>query len=52
MTSVMNNTNMLHKFDIEKKFWEKITTTNTPLPIDSQKAVILEDRMIVGMGYC
>lgn len=51
MTNVMNNTNELHSFHIENRNWKKIATKNTPLAIDSHKAVIFNGGMIVGMGY-
>lgn len=51
MTNVMNNTNELHRFHIESRTWKKIVTKNTPVNIDSHKAVIFDDQMIVGMGY-
>jgi N-acetylneuraminic acid mutarotase len=51
MTNVMNNTNSLHKFDLEQRKWKKIETVNTPGPIDSHKAIISNDKMIIGMGY-
>ena len=51
MTNVMSNTNSLHTFDLEQGKWKKIETINTPRPLDSHKAVIFNDKMIVGMGY-
>lgn len=51
MTNVMNNTNELHRFHTESRTWKKIGTKNTPLAIDSHKAVLSNGSMIVGMGY-
>ncbi len=47
----MNNTNDLHRFQIENRVWKKINTVNTPPAIDSHRAVVYNGRMIVGMGY-
>jgi N-acetylneuraminic acid mutarotase len=51
MNSLMNNTNELHEFDISLNIWRKILTKNTPPAIDSHKACLYQDKMIIGLGY-
>mgnify|MGYP003431381591 CR=1 FL=1 len=51
MTNVINNTNDIHQFHFSSATWKKLKTNNAPLPIDSHKACLYMDRMIVGLGY-
>lgn len=51
MISLMNNTNELHEFDPILNIWRKVQTKNTPPAIDSHKACIYKNKMIIGLGY-
>ena len=51
MSSTMDSTNSLHLFDFNLSEWKKLAPKSSPPNMDSHRACLYGDKMIVGMGY-
>ena len=51
MIGLINNTNALHKYNLDSHEWKVVKSTNLPKSIDSHKACLYKNQMIIGFGY-
>ena len=51
MVSTMANTDQLHVMDIHSGEWKKPSVVSSPKAIDSHKACVWKNKMVVATGY-